>query len=101
MNTPKQGFVRCITFKDGDTWYSVALEFNIVESSDSSEISRINLQEAMKGYVETQHKIRGSRMAPLNQKTDKEYENLWKMLMSKKQPKAIPFQVSEYGFVTV
>jgi hypothetical protein len=78
MNTTQKGSVRCIVFKDGDTWYAVALEFNIVESSDDPTVAYNNLQSAMQGYVESQRKIISSCIAPLNQKTDREYETLWK-----------------------
>ncbi|NOY35410.1 MAG: hypothetical protein GXP44_00560, partial [bacterium] len=33
-NSLQKGNVRYIVFKDGATWYAVALEFNIVESGD-------------------------------------------------------------------
>lgn len=92
--------VRCITFKDGDTWYGVALEFNIVEAGDDAEVARINLEEAMKGYVETQQKIKGSRVSPLNQKPDKEYESLWNLLNSPK-PAPLPYEVKYYGVMKV
>jgi predicted RNase H-like HicB family nuclease len=100
MNTPKKGRVRCITFKDGDTWYGVALEFNIVETANDPEIARINLEEAMKGYVETQNIIKGSRLSPLNQKPDAEYEKLWKQLNSPRASEA-PFEVKYFGVMSV
>ncbi len=100
MNTPQKGSVRCIVFKDGDTWYAVGLEFNIVESSDDPTVAYNNLQSAMQGYVESQRKIKGSRVAPLNQKTDKEYEDLWANLNSKKSVKS-PYQVKYFGVTRI
>lgn len=100
MNTVNKGKVRSIVFKDGDTWYGVALEFNIVESGDDAEVVYFNLQEAIRGYVESQRKIKGSRVSPLNQKSDAEYENLWKNLHSSK-PVPSPLKVKYYGFTKV
>ena len=100
MNTLQKGSIRCIVFKDGNTWYAVALEFNIVESSDDPDVARNNLDEAIRGYVECQKKIKGSRLAPLNQKSDSEYENLWQNLISGK-PVVSPYQVKYYGVAMV
>jgi hypothetical protein len=98
MNTPQKGAVRCIIFKDGDTWYGVALEFNIVESADDPDVVQVNLNEAIRGYVESQRKIKGSRVAPLNQKTDPEYEVFWKNLNDKNFGREkLPYPVSYYG----
>ncbi|MDO8522196.1 MAG: hypothetical protein Q7S08_02830 [bacterium] len=100
MNTANKGKVRTIIFKEGDTWYGVALEFNIVESGDDAEVVNFNLQEAIQGYVESQKKIKGSRVSPLNQKSDVEYEKLWDNLHSSK-PIPSPLKVKYYGFTKV
>ena len=100
MNTTQKGSVRCIVFKDGDTWYAVALEFNIVESSDDPIVAQNNLQDAIQGYVESQRKIKGSRVAPLNQKSEKEYEDLWSILTSKKPIKS-PYEVKYFGVAKI
>ena len=100
MNTPKKGKFRHIVFKDGDTWYAVALEFNIVESSEDPKLAFFNLLQAVGGYVESSNKIKGSRLAPLNQKTDPEYESLWTKLTSVKAVKS-PFEINMFGFSTV
>lgn len=100
MNTTQKGKVRCIVFKDGDTWYAVGLEFNIVESSDDPIVAYNLLQSAMQGYVESQKKIKGARVAPLNQEADKEYEDLWNNLNSKKPVKS-PYQVKSFGFINI
>jgi predicted RNase H-like HicB family nuclease len=102
MNTVQKGSVRCIVFKEKDTWYAVALEFNIVESSDDPAVAQNNLQEAIQGYVESQRKIKGSRVSPLNQKSDKEYEELWKNLISnKKMPIKSPYKVKYFGVAKI
>lgn len=100
MNTPQKGKVRYIVFKDVDTWYAVGLEFNIVESGDGPRIALNNLFDAMQGYVESSHKVKGTRMSPLNQKSDIEYEKLWSRLTSSKKTKT-PFLVDTWGFATV
>ena len=61
MNTTKKGKFRHIVFRDGDTWYAVALEFNIVESSDDPKLSYLNLLQAVRGYVESLQKIKGAK----------------------------------------
>ncbi len=100
INTPKKGSVRCIVFKDGDSWYGVGLEFNIIESADDPDVVRFNLDEAIQGYVESQKKIKGSRLSPLNQKPMEEYEDMWKNITSLK-PVPSPFEVRYYGVATV
>lgn len=100
MNTTQKGAVRCIVFKDSDTWYAVALEFNLVESSDDPMVAQNNLDEAIRGYIESQRKIKGSRVSPLNQKVDQEYEVLWGKLISNK-PIPSPYQVRSFGFTRI
>jgi len=97
MNTARKGKVRYIVFKEGDTWYGVALEFNIVVEGDSAAVVNFNLQEAIRGYIESMRKIKGSRSAPLNQRPDAEYLSLWKKLASD-EPVPSPIQVENYGF---
>ena len=100
MNTPQKGKFRHIVFKDGKTWYAVALEFNIVESSDDPKLAFNNLLQAVSGYVKSMAKIKGARLNPLNQKTDPEYERLWSILTTQKSIKS-PFQVDMFGFANV
>jgi hypothetical protein len=100
MNTSQKGNVRYIVFKDGDTWYAVGLEFNIVESGDDARIAMINLFDAMNGYVESFRKIGGARIAPLNQVADPEYEKMWKNVTSSKPIKS-PFEISTFGVMSV
>lgn len=100
MNTTKKGTIRCIIFKEDNVWYGVGLEFNIVESGDDADVVMFNLHEAIRGYVESQKKIKGNRLAPLNQKADVEYESLWKNLVSPR-PKPTPYGVLYFGVTRV
>jgi predicted RNase H-like HicB family nuclease len=75
-NTLQKGRVRYIVFKEGDSWYAVGLEFNIVESGDTHQEALLLLFEALSGYVEAAQKIK-VRPSILNQKTDSEYEEMW------------------------
>jgi hypothetical protein len=97
MNTLHKGKFRHIVFRDGDAWYAVALEFNIVEASDDPKLAYFSLLRAVAGYVESCNKIKGSRLHPLNQKTDPEYEKLWSILTSPK-PTRSPFEIDMFGF---
>ena len=96
MNTLQKGTVRYMVFREEDTWYAVALEFNIVESGDDPREVLFNLFEAIQGYVLSARKAHIRAEKILNQKTDKEYETLWKKVTA---PRAIksPFQIYSYG----
>ena len=101
MNTPKEGKFRHIVFRDGLLWYAVALEFNIVESSDDPKLALFNLFQAVDGYISSLKKIKGLRnFSALNQKTDIEYEQLWKKPTSKKSVDS-PYQVYMHGVTSV
>ena len=101
MNTPKAGKFRHIVFKDGTSWYAVALEFNIVESSNDPKLAFFNLLQAVGGYIDSLKKIRGLRdFSALNQKTDPEYEKMWQNLHAKKPVKS-PYPVHMYGVASV
>lgn len=82
-NTLQRGTIRCIVFRDGDEWYAAGLEFNIVESGSTPREALLLLFEAMQGYLESAKKIK-VRPHILNQKTDAEYETLWKNLEEQK-----------------
>lgn len=101
MNAPKNGMFRHIVFKDGATWYAVALEFNIVESGDDPKLAFFNLLQAVEGYIQASSKVKGAKnYKSLNQKADPEYERLWKGLQAKKPVKS-PFQIGMYGVSSV
>lgn len=103
MNTTAKGRVRTIVFKEGNIWYGVALEFNIVIEGDEYEKVHFDLLEAMKGYVESLKRIKGTRTnAPhaLNQAAEQEYESLWGDLQSKKAIPS-PIQIKYYGVTCV
>lgn len=96
-NTLQKGLVRYIVFKEQDTWYAVALEFNIVESGDDPREVLILLFEAIQGYVKSARKI-GARPFILNQIPDKEYSELWNALQEKRKAKILEdLQVYTYG----
>lgn len=100
-NTLQKGSVRYIIFKENDTWYGVALEFNIVEEGDNPIEVMASLFEAIQGYVETA-KIMKMRPMPLNQKPDSEYQALWNKLEKAKEAKTEekikPEQVYSFGY---
>ncbi len=103
LNTPKQGKVRLIVFKDlvDANWYAVALEFNIVVSSNSYEEVLTELKEAMDGYIEVANDIKGTIGYPyLNQTPMSEYEDLWKRLESNDSISS-PYQVEFHGLKNI
>ncbi len=101
MNTTREGSVRCIVFKDDDTWYGVALEFNIVVEADDSDVVMFDLQEAIRGYVGSLRKARvATKFEALNQKSDEEYEQMWQNLQAAK-PTPSPHQVKYFGIATI
>jgi hypothetical protein len=95
-NTVQKGSVRYIVFKEKDTWYAVGLEFNIVEYAEDPQIALFRLFEAMKGYLESFKMIRGARPYALNQRPEREYEELWKKLRAGKSVKS-PYQIDSFG----
>lgn len=100
-NTPKKGTFRHIVFKDGTTWYAVALEFNIIESSDDPKLAFFNLLQAVSGYIASMKKIRGTRnFSALNQVPDQEYTELWNNLHSDVPIKS-PYVIDMYGVASV
>jgi hypothetical protein len=62
------------------------LEFNIVEEGDNPMEVMASLFQAIEGYVETAQMLK-MNPAPLNQKPDKEYEEMWARLQENKQEK--------------
>lgn len=100
MNTTQKGSFRYIVFREKDTWYAVALEFNIVESSDDKRLALMSLFQAVSGYINSLKKIKGARFAPLNQTPDPEYTELWKKVTSSKPTKS-PYEIGTYGVSTV
>ena len=87
LNTPHSGSVRNIIFKEGNEWFGVALEFNIVETGDSPQEVMVLLDSAMKGYVEAADKASLS-IGVLNQSVDPEYEALWNQTTGASQQKS-------------
>lgn len=84
-NTTEKGQVRCIIFREGSTWYGVALEFNIVVDALSKSEAFVNLDNAIKSYVDTV-RIHRIRNYVLNQDASSEYNQLWRDLNAGKIP---------------
>ncbi len=92
-----KGQFRHIVFKDKGVWYAVALEFNIVESSDDPRLAHFNLLQAVDGYIAAMKKIKGAKnYTALNQNADPEYEKLWSIVNSEK-PIRSPYQINSFG----
>ena len=101
VNTPTQGRFRHIVFRDSGTWYAVALEFNIVESSDDPKLAFFSLLQAVGGYIQSVKKVKGTQCYPaLNQRPNSEYEDLWTNLNSPKPIKS-PYEVNMFGYSSV
>ena len=98
-NSVQSGSVRYIVFKEGDTWYAVALEFNIVEEADNPDAALLYLFEAIRGYINSARKSKSRMNFALNQKPDSEYENLWKEIKSAKE-RRIKSSYAIYAFGT-
>jgi hypothetical protein len=97
-NTLQKGSVRYIVFKEGDVWYAAGLEFNIVECGTSPQEAMLLLFEAVDGYVESARKMK-ARPDILNQKSDPEYEEMWRSLEAKKAlPRKSVFTFGQQSF---
>ncbi|OHB23278.1 MAG: hypothetical protein A3J67_04275 [Parcubacteria group bacterium RIFCSPHIGHO2_02_FULL_48_10b] len=110
-NTVRKGRYRYIIFNDGDIWYGVALEFNLVIDADSPERAYVELHDAVRSYVETV-RVNHIRDSVLNQNASSEYSKLWKALENGNttqlksiaeseldQPINQPITVDSYGFL--
>lgn len=82
-NTLKNGSVRYLIFKDGDTFFGVALEFNIVVEGDHQAEAFLFLDEAVQGYLEAARKFK-VRPQILNQIANPEYEKMWQEYQDRK-----------------
>ncbi len=82
-NTLQKGSVRYLVFRDGDAFFAVALEFNIVVEGTHPMEALLLLHEAAVGYLEAARKV---KMRPhiLNQKPDPEYEKMWQEYQDRK-----------------
>ncbi len=75
-NTLKKGSVRFLIFRDGESYFGVALEFNVIVEASNPQEAFIFLNEAALGYLEAAKKAK-LRPNVLNQKSDAEYEKMW------------------------
>lgn len=98
-NTIQKGSFRRIIFKEGDLWYAVALEFNIVVSANDPKVAMFELLEAVEGYVESVKKS-AARPFALNQLAESEYEQMWSDLTSDRSVKS-PFTVYDFGVTSI
>ena len=102
-NTPRKGKYRWIVFKKGEEWIAAALEFNIVQVGDDPNLVYLELQEAVRGYIEAAQKIKGFREKAvnpiLNQEPDEEFEVLWNQAqLATQQPTTLlPENVFNFG----
>lgn len=82
-NTLQKGSVRYLVFRDGDSFFGVALEFNIVVEGTYPMEALLLLHEAAAGYLESARKV---KMRPhiLNQEPDPEYEKMWQEYQDRK-----------------
>ena len=102
-NTPRRGKYRWIVFKKEAEWIAAALEFNIVQVGDDPNLVYLELQEALRGYIEAAQKIKGFRekaVSPiLNQEPDEEYESLWNRAQAttREPATALPENVFDFG----
>ena len=99
-NTLQKGSVRYIVFKEKNAWYGVGLEFNIVESGSTPQEAMLLLFEALRGYVESAKKIK-ARPSILNQKTDPEYEQMWRALSKPKSKQKRMRPVFSSGYMNI
>ncbi len=70
-------------FKDNDTWFGVALEFNLVVEGEDPHLVELELQDAVIGYLESVKKLEHGFHAQhtegiLNQEPDPDYEAMWR-----------------------
>jgi len=86
-NTLQKGSVRYVIFKEKDTFFGVALEFNVVVEGASQIEAIVLLNEAVRGYLESARKFK-LRPQVLNQVVDAEYEKMWKEIQCGKKPVA-------------
>ena len=93
-NTLQKGNVRVIIFKEKNQWIGAALEFNIVEEGNDPREVMISIDEAIRGYIKcaTKEKL-GTGV--LNQKPEKQYEDLWSKLEAQKP---VPSSVQVYNY---
>ena len=106
FNTYTNSRVRYIVFKKGSKWYSVALEFNIVEVDNNPKKVLDALFMAVEGYIISARENKLD-LSVLNQKPNKEYEKLWESIMINNRKTSIkrdnqkimlPRNIYSYGF---
>lgn len=96
-NTLQKGSVRYVVFKEQDTFFGVALEFNVVVEASSQIEAIVLLNEAIRGYLESARK---SKLRPrvLNQVVDTEYEQMWRISQGATRSMKSPYVLSSGQF---
>lgn len=82
-NTSQKGSVRFLIFRDGESYFGVALEFNVTVEAANPQEAFLFLTEAASGYLEAARKVK-VRPIVLNQKTAPEYEKMWQEYQDRK-----------------
>ena len=93
-NTLQKGDVRYVIFKEKDTFFGVALEFNVIVEAASQIEAIVMLNEAIHGYLESARKFK-LRPHVLNQVPDSEYEAMWKIAQNNRLVKTTPRATSK------
>lgn len=102
-NTLQKGSVRYVVFKEKDTFFGVAIEFNVIVEAATQIEAIVLLNEAIQGYLESARKFK-LRPHVLNQAVDSEYEQMWQSVQHKDAGKHIlratksPFVLSSGQF---
>ncbi len=86
--------VRYLVFREGKTWYAVALELHIVESGSEPQEALFELFEAVTGYLKA---ITKNKKAPTLPPPDKEYETMWKQIATPRRTVKSPYHVYTFG----
>lgn len=96
-NSIQKGSFRHVVYQDGNGWCAVALEFNLVVTSDTPQMALFELYSAVAGYVEAV-RLSKSRPFALNQEIDSEYQKLWDIATLKKTRSIkSPYIIHSYG----
>lgn len=85
MNTFEQGQVQVLVYRDETegVWYGTALEFNLTIDGDDKNTVMLELDRAIKEYVQSAREIGSVEL--LNQEPDPELEALWQARIENRQ----------------
>ena len=79
MNTFERGQIRILIYRDkvDGIWYGSALEFNLTIDGDDKTSVMLELDRAIKEYLQSAREIGAVEL--LNQEPDPELERLWQV----------------------